>query len=293
MPKMLSEDMKWMRDHPLVTGLIILFVIVSAWLFWGATSSTDQAYDRMAASRHTALDEPSQVLEADDAERQIKERRKAYVRYDASQDRVILPPSREERLATDSSLSEQEWADRQSEYEGRTCQDAPLDAEYSDLCAQWASVSATRYGNRIGAENYRVSSFAAIVSGLALIATVLAVAIAALAARDASKAVKLMKEGMVPFLTVRPGGISGVGKMKLINAGTGVATGAFVKVGNAELPLRRRVLQAGEEFQITHSAIAATNGELQVVLRYNDGSGEAIERRERFRHASGKWVQID
>ena len=126
MPKMLSEDMKWMRDHPLVTGLIILFVIVSAWLFWGATSSTDQAYDRMAASRHTALDEPSQVLEADDAERQIKERRKAYVRYDASQDRVILPPSREERLATDSSPSEQEWADRQSEYEGRTCQDLSL-----------------------------------------------------------------------------------------------------------------------------------------------------------------------
>ncbi|MEL7699122.1 MULTISPECIES: hypothetical protein [unclassified Citromicrobium] len=292
MRETLLEDREWMRGHPKTVIFIILLILVFGWLFVQGTIETSAAYDRMTASPHTELDQPSRTLEADGDEGEVDKGREAYIRYDASQDGVVLPISREERLATKENPADQEGTEYESDDHRHTCQDPPMDTGYSDLCAQWASVAASRYGNRIGAENYRVSSFAALISALAFVATVLAVSIAAVAARDASRAVSLMKEGMLPLLTVRPAGSIESGKLRLINAGTGVATNIALKIGGDDLPLRRSVLQAGEELSVTSQSIVPADGSLNVALHYKDGSGQCRDRAEAFRVEDGSWVQI-
>jgi len=100
-----------------------------------------------------------------------------------------------------------------------------------------------------------------------------------------------MKEGMLPVLNFRTPESVGGAKFKLVNAGTGVATDIEVTIGTGSLPLRRRVLQAGEEMVFTSQAIAPTNGQMTVVMRYKHASGQADCRTEKFCVVNGIWVQ--
>lgn len=291
MTEILSEDWRWIKQHPKTVAFIVTIVTVFGLLLANGVMETAAVYERMAGSPHTELDSSSKSVGSDGTKREVNKRGETYIRYDASQDGVILPISREERLAADDRPSNQKGSEHQADDHRPTCQSEPIDTGYSDLCAQWASVAVARYTNRIGAENYRVSSFAALISALAAVATVLAVAVAAVAARDASKAVRLMKEGMLPFLSVRFSERGGNGKLKLINAGTGVATDIEITIGTVSLPLRRRVLQAGEEIVVTNQAIAPSDGQMIVVMRYKHASGQSDCRTERFCVVNGIWVQ--
>lgn len=280
------------RDRVQSNSGKIFLIILAAVVFGGfvvhAARETAETYERMALSPYVEHDLPSG--ESAGREGEVAERTESGDPYDGASPGVILPVSREERLAGIQSPAKQQGAE-QNAREKRTCQDVPIDTGYSDLCAQWASVGASRYGNRIAAETYRVSSFAALISALALFVTALAVIIAALAARDASRAVKLMKEGMMPVLTVRPTGALASGGMKLVNAGTGVATGIAVKVGSKNVSLRRRVLKAGEELTVANAGLAPGSAPVAVLISCHDASGEPFKWTERFRVDNDAWVQ--
>lgn len=183
MKEIFSEDWDWIKQHPVtVTFIAGIVAALGCLLLYGAVQSA-ATYDRMAHSPHTGVDPASKTIGSDGSEREIYEGGETYIRYDASQNGVILPISREERLSAKDRPTSEKRSEHQANNHRPTCQSKPIDTGYSDLCAQWASVAVARYGNRISAESYRVSSFAALVSGLAAVATVLAVAVAAVAGR--------------------------------------------------------------------------------------------------------------
>ena len=291
MREILSEDWAWMKQHPARVAAIAVSIAAVVYFIWLGAATTLATYNGMMNSPWAYLGTPSELVETGRPGDGVDERREAYYRYDASQEGVQLPPAKDEPTVTEDGPPEEKRSDGEAQGDGQTCQDRPVDVEHSDLCAQWSSVAASRFGNRIAAENYKISSFAAIVSALGLVLTAIAVIVAVRATRDASRAVSLMKEGMSPFLTVRPTGRPGKGKLKLVNAGTGVATDIAVTIGTEPLRLRRRVLQAGEEFPVTSEVILPTE-RLIVVLRYKDGSGESVNRTEEFGVVDGAWVQV-
>jgi hypothetical protein len=266
-----------------IAGLALL----AALIFVGKL--TFDTYQSMIASPWAALGTSPELIEPGTGE-DISKRRYAYIEHDNSQEGVPLPISREERLATKKGPSEQSGPQDQSRENDQTCQEAPIDTGYSDLCAQWYGVAAARFGNRIAAENFRSSTAAMLLTGLGLILTALAVAIAAFASRDASRAVKLMKEGMLPYLSVRPAGDGNGPRFKLINAGTGVARDIIVSVGQDVIPIRRRVLQAGEEISVSRIPFRPGDTAIIIGLRYADGPGDVVTREERFAFDGDQWI---
>lgn len=283
---MLSEDLEWMRRHPFRVLVIALAVAaLVAFVVWAA-STAYATYDRLEQSPWSQQSGKSDYnLDEPDPQRGHPE-----AQYDVSQKGVVLPPSRDERLAGEGRSPEDAAADGDQEYP-KTCQDRPRDIETSDLCAQWYSVAAARHGNRIASENFKIASLAALLSGLGLMMTGLAVVIAALAARDAGRAVRLMREGMQPLLTVRPSSNAPAPGIKILNAGTGVARDIEITINGQATAMRCRVLQAGEECLVPKGAIRPGDTMLVVDLRYASGSGESVEHTEKFAFADGRWLQ--
>lgn len=288
MSSQLADDAGWMRRHLRLTALVVIVLVAAIALLTFAAAHTQTTYDRMAASPLTGRDLPDKILKSGISKELIDKEREAYVRYDTSQEGVVLPPAREDRLSAKQRVAK---VDRTKD-KRVTCRDEPPDAGYSELCAMWASVAATSYGNRISAETYRTSALSAILGFIALVFTGIGVGIAALAARDASKAVRLVQQGMVPLLTVRPIGSKGHTVLRVVNAGTGVAKDISLSVGGSDLPMRRRVLQAGEDLQISVGRDVRGDASFEMIIRHSDLADKRIERREIFAYSDKAWHQL-
>lgn len=261
----------FVRQNAIATSVAIIgvfaFICASAFLLFDASES----YDEMRVSQWVINSyEPG---EAD----------KAAEPYDLTGQGVYIPPAREDREA----VAQAQDAKKSPEGGGRNCHEQPEYLEASDLCAQWSSAAAMRFGNGIAAESFRINYIVGFISALGVLLAAIGVILAAVASSAASKGVAMMAYGFMPALGISIRRTNGDHvRITIKNAGIGPALGIEVFVDGERVASVAERLAAGAHDTLERTI---TSGECVIAVLCTNLAGETQSIERRFVRVGGDW----